>query len=230
MRLDNLPKPETFWFEDKGGNKLYVDTSHGMPDFPEAQTWYMHSYTAEVRHSVCTKRKDAKWPIRFLKWLIRHSPNNWKETPSEVYEGSTTIGVLYPPVKYLVENRGWNFSDAIVAASNLCERCMNIAIWEAEEHDLSLEQRYLSSVNTYCNSCKYIDPDYAERHRVWCCYRTFKLGGGDVAKAWKNVSVYSAPGYWNEFMGHGPSFLIRLRDRLLAFFKLNLKGVFNEKI
>lgn len=193
MRLDSLPKPDTLWYEDKNGDKLDVDISHGHPDFPKDTEWYQHHEWACVRYSVCTRSSKPKWPVRILSWLIKRMPDKWQGNSSQIGSGETTINCMYPVIKYLVEQRDWSFNLACVASSRLCSRCMNICLWECEGHDLSSEQHYLDTTKTVCQYCKYIDPEHLNKYRVWCCYRTLKLGG-DIAQAYKNMSVYSAPG------------------------------------
>ena len=195
MRMDNIPKPKFLWFEDVNGDILDVDTSHGMPDFPDEQKVYMHTKILEVRHYINTSGVPDKWPVKFLRWLIKKCPNSWVGYSGEMGWGGTTIRCMFPAIKYLVENNGWSFDEAAIASSDLCERCMNICLWECEGRDLELEEHYLSNARTHCSYCKYIDPAYDERYRVWCCYRTFKMEG-DVSKAWHDLHINSAPGYW----------------------------------
>jgi len=218
MRLDNLPEPETLWYEDQNGEKMDFDLSLGCPESKEGQTLYQHSESACVRQTICGDYKEAKWPIRFLKWLSRKMPNSWQGRAGTLAAGETTINCLYPVVKYLVEERDWHFSDACVSASRLCERCMNICLWECEGHDyINKEQHYLSSAKTYCRHCNDIDQDYAERYRVWCCYRTLKLGGG-VSKAWNEITVDSAPGYRDVECERKPNVFEKIQSFFGRFF------------
>lgn len=191
MKLDNINEPRTFWYEDQDGN----DVPFEWGDVPKVEGGcYQHSVNMEVSHSICTQFEDPAWPIRFLKWLIKKMPNSWKGSPSQLCRGTSTINGCYPIVKYLVEKRDFSFNDAAVVASQLCERCMNICLWELEGHDLTLEESYLSNTTTFCDYCKDIDAAYEQQHKLWCCYRTYKFGG-DVAKAYRDISVNSNKEY-----------------------------------
>jgi len=197
MQLDLLDKPKTYWYEDLKGNEIPWDI-HGSgdpfpPNYSKGEV-YQHTVGLEVRESICQEYKDPAWPVRFLKWLIRKMPSSWQGNPSQIFAGGSTVNCAYPVIKYLVENRDFSLNEAAVLSSQLCERCFNICCWEVEGHDLALEQHYLDTSNTSCKYCEIIDQDYFNKHRMWCCYRTFKFGG-DVAKAYKNVSVYSDEKY-----------------------------------
>lgn len=198
VKIDSISKPKTFWYEDLDGNEIPWDIYSDDP-FPsnyKQKEVYQNCVGLEVRHSVCKQHSDPAWPIRLMKWIIKKMPNSWKGNPSEIYAGSTTINCCYPIVKYLVENRGFSFNEAAVAASQMCERCMNLCLVELANEQVS--PGYFDRISsTHCKYCKEMDPEYNNKHRVWCCYRTFKLGG-DVAKAYKNVSVYSDEKYMKE--------------------------------
>ena len=193
MRIDNIPQIDNIWYEDEDGNVLDVDWKNGQPEFLSEKKYYQHCKNIVSTYSIYTNYKQAKWPIRAIKWVVDKLPNSWKEQPCNVATFNSSINCIYPIVKYFVENKGWSFSDACILGADLCERCLNIALWEIEGHDLSKEQSYLNMVRTQCNYCKYIDPDYENRLRVRCCYRTLKLGG-DVGKAFDCASVNSPLG------------------------------------
>lgn len=217
MQVDNLPKPDVLWFEDEDGNKIDVDVSHGMPDFPDGQKWYMHTKYPIVRHKINTCGVPDKWPVKCLKWVINKCPSNWKGNPTNVYASNTSISFSYPLVKYLVENRNWSFDEAVIMASNLCERCFNIACWSCEGYDyVNSQQRYLTNTRTYCRYCKYFDPDYDTRHRLWCCYRTFNHKG-NVEKAWKQVTVDFHPDYFG-CPDQRPNWMQRLKHKVKLVF------------
>lgn len=191
MKLDAISKAKTFWYEDQHGNDVPFDLNQGMPDNNDKLKLTQHTRILEVRETIYGSSKEAAWPVRMLKWLIKIMPNSWKGHGPQLWGFSTTVGCNYPIVKYLVEKRNFGFNEAAVTASILCERCMNICLWECEGRDLALEESYLKSSKTYCKYCDEIDEDYARQHKMWACYRTMKLGG-DVGKAYKNVSVYSS--------------------------------------
>jgi len=180
MRLDNISEPATLWYEDKDGNRLEQSTIPEMPD-----GWkYQYSKHVGVTESVCMQSKDPKWPVRCLKWTIRHLPRSWQGHPSQIARGEMTINCVYPIIKYLVENRKWRINEAAVAAASTCERCMNICLWELEGKDLATEQHYLDTVNTSCDYCKEIDPAHIEKKKVRACYRALKFNK-DIKKAWE---------------------------------------------
>jgi len=68
----------------------------------------------------------------------------------------------------------------------LCERCMNVVLWEIDGTDLSTEKHYLDTVHTHCEYCKTIDPIYDQKYKLWVMYRTFKRGG-DVGESYKEL-------------------------------------------
>ena len=195
MKLDNLPRQELLWYQDQDGNKFNQNEWNGLPK-DSSKTWYQHCMNTTVEHTIYQGHVRKKWPVRFLKWMIRKMPASWHGHSPLAYTGRTTIGCIYPIVKYLVENKGWHFSEACAVSSQLCEKCLNTCLDECQ----GTTSNYSSK--TYCDYCQYIDPGHLEKYRVWCCYRTLKLGG-DVAKAWNEMSVNSSPGYWDTVPGYG---------------------------
>jgi hypothetical protein len=185
MRLDNLQEPITLWYTLEDGTKVVVPPE--LCEFPNGWRYQYCKYPTVVE-SICTSSKQPKWPIRFFKWIMSRMPDSWKGNVSQVARGETGINCLYPVIKYLVEQRKWSFHDSCVAASNLCERCMNICLWECD-NDQTAHQQYLSNSTTICDSCKHIDPDYYEQKRVKHCYKTMAKQG-NVALAYKNIRTY----------------------------------------
>lgn len=199
MKLDIIDKPKTYWYEDLDGNEIPWDINgpgNPFPDNYEDGEVYQHSVGLEVHHSICKEFKNPAWPIRILKWVIKKMPNSWQGNPCQLYAGHSTIGSGFSVIRYLIENRDFTLDEAAIAYSNMCERCMNICSWEVEGHDLTLEESYLKSSRTHCDYCEVIDSVYDQQKKLWCCYRTMKLGG-DVSKAWKQNSVYSGDDYWS---------------------------------
>jgi hypothetical protein len=163
MRLNNLQKPCTFYYEAADGALVPFELTEGFPT-----KWYaQHSKGVEVRHSICfgTFNKD-NWFVRALKWIIANSPNSWKKDTSNL-AFSTTINCCYPVVKYLVENRNWSFNDACVAAGDMCENCLNQCLSE-------LEGLKCPPSNTHCLSCKAIDPAHHYDYITRRMYRAMK--------------------------------------------------------
>ena len=188
MKIDNIPKPISFWYELEDGSK-----SIGVPDGPRAipKNWkYQHSVNLEVSYSICAPTKSPKWPIKILNWIIAHAPNEWRGNYSQIYCDHSTINHDYLVIKYLVEQRKWSFHDACIALANLCSRCNNICSWECEGDDnYALQKQHLSTMNTQCEYCQFIDPNYYEQNRIKHCYKTMKKGG-NTASAYKNLRTY----------------------------------------
>ena len=179
MRIDNIPKYRTLWYEDEKGDELDFDISHGFPDMKNIEgDVYQHADSLVVTHSIClcnNGRKD-KWPVRFLKWALKKLPYSWKsrgDSGGMIGRGETTLNCAYPIVKYLVEQRKWHFAEACIAAGNLCERCMNIAIWEAEGEDMAQHEHYMRVTNTHCLYCRHMDPEHHNRYVMKVCYRKY---------------------------------------------------------
>lgn len=190
--LDKLSPPETLWYEDAEGNEIDWDKrSYMPPDNWSGGRMYQHSMNVVVEHSICEDYQRGHWVVRFLYWLISKMPTKWQRMSSQRYRGQTGIGAGFDIINYLVRQRNFRFEEACVIYADLCEHCINKC-----EYDL-VGRVYSSNSNTYCKHCPTIDPKYAAKHHLWCCYRTFKLGG-DVAKAYKNVSVYSDEKYMKE--------------------------------
>jgi hypothetical protein len=182
--LDKIEPPCTFYYEDTDGNEVPFDWNNGMPD----RKWHaQHSKGVLVQHSICfgerNKKKDL-WPVRLTKWLLYRMPTTWKKSEISM-SFNTTINHDYQIIKYLVENRKFKFNDACVVVSELCGRCSDIIY--SELNNATFIDSYCSLPNMCCNYCNTIDPIYSVRRRVWCCYRTIKLGG-DVKKAYKENS------------------------------------------
>lgn len=74
-------------------------------------------------------------------------------------------------VKYLVEERGFGLSDALTVAPNLCERCVNICLYELNGDDFETATDKTSTSRTYCDNCNLIDPKYARKYRARSIYR-----------------------------------------------------------
>lgn len=174
MSIDNIPRYKTLWFEDKDGNEIEVDTSQGMPSFKEYGDVYMRSDCLCIRHGInrCNNIRDAKWPVRLLKWISDRLPDSWHARKSHIMGGETTINCGYTVIKHLVEQRKWSFHDACVAYANMCERCGNLAEWIINGEDLRRHQSYLDSSHTHCMYCKYMDPEYHFKALLRRCYMT----------------------------------------------------------
>ena len=208
--IDKLKPPCLFYYEDTEGNNIPYDLVNDPPNHP--RKWYaQHSLDVSARHEICFGfyKKDL-WPIKFMKWLMRKMPESWKRADKFGYSSHTIHGG-FPMVKYLVEQRGFSFTEACVTCGNMCGRCQDIC--EADINGTTYVKDY-TLPNTHCQSCDILDPDYINYRRVWACYRTMKLGG-DVAKAYKTGSPESSKYYfypetkpkklkrlWHYFVGH----------------------------
>lgn len=186
--IDKIKAPSTFYYEDCDGEKFNYDPKLGLPD----KEWYaQHIKSVIVRHDICFGNRNKKnkdlFPVRMLKWILCKMPNSWKRAdPSMSF--NSTVYHSYPLVKYLVENKQFSFNNACVVASELCGRCYELLkgnmLGNPEVYDYSI-------LNTACDYCEQIDPEYILRRRVWCCYRSMKLKG-DVKSAYDKISVYGS--------------------------------------
>ncbi len=116
MKLDNLPRQDLLWYQDQDGNKFDQSTWDSLPK-DSSKTWYQHLLEPSVRHNVYQGHIKKKWPVRLLKWMINRMPTSWHGQSLLIYSSGTTINCIYPIVKYLVENKGWHFSEACAVGS-----------------------------------------------------------------------------------------------------------------
>lgn len=165
MKIDLIPEPCTFYYEDDEGKNVPFD----FIDFNRPNKWRaQHSKFAIVQHSTnFAGRRDEAWPIKVLKWLLEKCPDGWKRTGS--INSNCTIAWGFPVIKYLVENRKFKFNDACVIYSDLCSRCSNIV-----EDEVNGVVGVNYTERTHCSYCKVIDPGYAMKYKIWRCYRAFK--------------------------------------------------------
>ncbi len=93
------------------------------------------------------------------------------------------------------------FLDA--GSQSVCDHCGAIAEIEINGEDPnSLHHKaYLKTCRSYCKYCEIMDPKYYNDRRIWCCYRTLKMGG-DIKKAYKEMSPNSADGYFKNTNGY----------------------------
>ena len=191
MKLDNIDKPCTFYYEDEQGNNIPFEFTDG---FPHAKWYAQHLKCVEVHHTLCFgssgRAEKDMWPIRAIKWILKSMPVKWKK-PQPAMSFSATINCSYPIVKYLVEQRKWSFNEACVLSADLCERCLNLILDDLGSQQNMGSSYYTNIHSTHCDYCEVIDAEYYLRHRVWCCYRTLKLGGS-ITKAFKECGCYSA--------------------------------------
>jgi hypothetical protein len=180
MQLDKIEKPCTFWYEAKDGTNVPFELTEG---FPEKEWHAQHSKSVIVQHSLCfgSRKGEDRWPVRLAKWLLRKMPDSWKK-PTIAFSMGSTINCGYPIIKYLVEQRGFKFYEACVVAGDLCERCLNICLWETTNEPI--DQNYLRTANTTCYNCKYIDEAYFTNRQIKAAYATMRRGG-DITKAYK---------------------------------------------
>ena len=188
--LDTIDKPCTFYYEDVEGNEIPFELTDG---FPHAKWHAQHSKYAEVHHTLCFCSsgcsKQDLWPVSALKWLLEKMPAKWKK-PQPAMSFSSTINCAYPIVKYLVERRKWSFNEACVTSAELCERCLNLVLDDLGSKQNMGSQYYHNTHLTHCKYCEVLDAEYFNKHRVWCCYKTLKLGGS-INTAYNKVGVYT---------------------------------------
>lgn len=172
MLLDRISKPTTFWYEDRNGNSVPFELTHG---FPEGKEWHsQHSTYVLVQDSICFGNRPGKdlWIVRALKWLLRKCPNKWRK-PEVCMAFNTTINCAYPIVKYLIEQRHFGFNDACVVSGKLCGRCLNMVLDDLDGKDAVLTP---CDSNTFCKYCKEIDPLHHYKYIARRCYITMKRG------------------------------------------------------
>jgi hypothetical protein len=188
MLLDGIKNIDTLWYEDEAGNKL--DSNRMSCELPKG--WkYQYCASAVVVDSICTHAVRPKWPVRWLRWMADRMPRSWQGNKSQIMRGESTINCIYPIVKHLVEQNGFSFNDACVLGAGLCERCLNIVLWELEG-DETAHAQYLNDTMTTCKYCDIIDSRYLNQKRVKACYRALKYKG-DIAKAYRDKCFYSGP-------------------------------------
>lgn len=130
--LRKLRPLETLWLEDELGNKLNFSNGKTPDDQPEGFD-YMHSRIPVLKEELLYGNKA-------------------------VFSGETTLNCIGDIVVSLVQNYGWNFTDAIVLAASTCERCLNILTEEATGEVYNKEDKL--RCNTHCELCSTIDPEY----------------------------------------------------------------------
>lgn len=180
MRIDELKRPDNIYFVNSKWDKVDYDinddfTYENMVRQNSSIKYQIVKYL-EVRESVCrvTNEKD-KWPVRFLKWLVERLPNSWKAGSAEVYCGGSTIGTMFPVIKYLVEKRGWSLDDSAILVSELCSRCSNVL--DDEVLKTPATYNYNHFPDTWCKHCHTIDPKYNNKYILWKLLKVYRDGG-----------------------------------------------------
>lgn len=199
MTVNNIDKPEMFWFEDKDGNVIEWDifTEPFFPPGFELGEINMCNRELIVTDDMSAHGKQPAWPVRALKWIISKLPNSWQGHSENVYSFRSTINSAYPLIKYFVEKSNFSLQHAAIVCADLCPRCLHMCELEISGIDLSSNADYLNKKHdTHCKYCKVIDPDYDSAYKLWVCYRTFKLGG-DVGRAIKTGHISSDEDYMN---------------------------------
>lgn len=137
MILDTLKPIPTLWYESRNGKKYYPteEEQRGCyiehKDYPE-----QHCLTPQVTLSVCEIGKG------------------------QIFSSNTSINCVEPIVLYLCNVKKWRMIDAIVLASQTCERCLNILLEEVGD-----VHNYDRKSNTHCDLCAVIDPEYEQWHK-----------------------------------------------------------------
>lgn len=130
--LDNLKPLATLWYENEDGDKYILSEEElRNVDIPEDYP-YQHSRNPELREMVCV------------------------ESAPPLMEGGTTMNCIGPIVISLVQDKNWDWVDALVFAASTCSRCFNILLEEVTGEPY-LER---DTANTFCECCEMIDPEY----------------------------------------------------------------------
>lgn len=136
MILDTLKPIPQLWYENDRGKRYYPTEEEMSGGYVEHRNYpYQHALNAQVTLSVCT-------------------------TKGQVFTSNSSINCVEPIVLYLVTKMKWRMIDAIVLASQACERCLNILLEEVGD-----VHNYDRKSNTHCDLCKTIDPIYEEWYR-----------------------------------------------------------------
>jgi hypothetical protein len=182
MRIDQVSKPCTFYYESETGENIPFELTDG---FPELKWHAQHSKGVLVQHSICFGSRPGKdlWIVRALKWLVDRCPDTWKKPTSSMTFNSTLNG-CWPVIKYLVDQRGWDFNNACVVCGDCCERCYNIM--EAEVTGQSTNTLYFNTSRTHCKYCKELDPEHNYKYITWRLYRALNQKQ-DLKKVWAGL-------------------------------------------
>lgn len=132
--IDDVRPLATLWYENEKGDKRYLTEEELKNAQPPVGYAYQITRTPELVESVVTDE-------------------------GEMGRFTTTLNTITPIVQYLINERGWSLVDAIVVAATTCARCLNILLEDATGEVYSQEDR--DKVNTYCELCEVIDPEYA---------------------------------------------------------------------
>jgi hypothetical protein len=185
MRLDKIPDPETFWFEDSKHKKIEHNIWSNTPPFPA--NWYsMHSKSLQVNYSVYyhDQRESDHFVIRFLNWLLSKMPAKWyrRQAPVKIESSISHSWIL---IKYLVDNRKFSFYDASVTVSEMCGRCLGMC-----ENELNGKNFVYATNHGCCKYCSVIDPGYLECRRIHSCYRAYFKNNQNIQEVWDRNSYF----------------------------------------
>lgn len=182
MRLDNIQKPCTFWYEDHDENKIPYEQTDAY-NLTKKGWKSQHMLYPIIREEICLANgKKDRLPVKILEWLLRKMPRSWKSTTTISHYHYAGI---YEIIKYLVEQRVFSFREATVAASKMCDRCEDLCM-----SDLGNAQ-CRTPYYDICEYCDMIDPGYTDMRRVQACYSTMKHNG-DISKAFNNCRMNGA--------------------------------------
>ncbi len=129
--IDRLMPLPSLWYEDKEGNRLYVDCDD------------MDTMN-EIMENGGLQR--CRMPL-----LV----DSCCTDEGQLYRGESSFNCVEPIVLYLI-GKGWKLTDAITVAACTCERCVNILLEETTGE--IYEGR--DTANTHCELCNIIDPEY----------------------------------------------------------------------
>lgn len=118
--FSQFPKPAYFEKEDKDGNLIFDVASDKIP--PDE-----HSYWTDPEQLL--RGNDGTYNI-FTDVIVHEVIFN--DQGLKIMEGETTINTIEPIVLYLVQEKGWSLTDAIMASADTCGACGRILIAELE--------------------------------------------------------------------------------------------------
>jgi len=137
--IDRIQPMPCIWYENESGEKRFLSEKE-LENPYDIETNIQKDYPIQVSH----------FPVVTETFVDTDSGGHM------TFE--TSINCIQDIVLYLVQNRGWKLTDAIVTASGMCERCLNVISEQAGGEKYPQEQK--DSSHTHCDLCAVVDPEY----------------------------------------------------------------------
>lgn len=136
--LDDLRPIASLWYENESGEKYILSDDELMNALMPEDYPYQHSRFPVLTDTVC----------------VQNAP--------PLLEGHTSMNCIGPIVIALVQNKGWDWVDALTFAASTCERCLNILLEETTGEPYPDRD----SAGTHCECCQYVDPEYDNYYKT----------------------------------------------------------------